>query len=473
MRFVVEAPETHPAERRYVLDVVLGEWLGLEYRLVTNGSPLVTIRAVDDDRGGRLTLPDVLLATPPDEWLTAASLPVLPCRVVEIDNVGPPIGARRTPGSSSLPVLYGDGTRSPSAWTTTDMGTRISVDIFGSIFFLVSRYEEVVNRDRDRHGRFPASASVAAQAGFLDRPLADEYVDLLWHAMATMWPSLVRPETTFRLRLTHDVDQPWSAFGQGGRAVARASAADVMRRRDARLAARRIRALYDARSARLDRDPFNAFAFLMDTSERHGLTSTFYFLAGNAPADFDFRYRLDDPPMLDLLRSVHERGHEIGLHASYVSHLSALRTEHELDALRAACRAVGFEQAEYGVRQHYLRFATPETWRIHDAAGFSHDSSVGFAEQIGFRAGTCREFPVFDLIDRRRLELRERPLVAMDATLFDYLGLSLADASERTLAIIEACRREGGDAVILYHNSSLGGTGHREQYRDLVDAVMA
>lgn len=473
MKLLVIAPAGRAAERRYVLDVVLSEWLGLDYQLVVGTNPRVAIRVVGDPRDRELTVPDVLFAVPSSAWLAQESMPILPLRLLETRATELCGGANAGPmAAQSIPVLYGDATESRLVWTPTATGISLAVDVFGAVFFLISRYEEIVKQDRDQHGRFPAGASVATHSGFVERPLADEYVDLLWNAMLVLWPSLSRRQSHFRLRLTHDVDQPWAALGQGVRAVAHASAGDILRRRDPVLAARRIRALYEARATRVDRDPYNVFSFLMDTSERHGLTSVFYFLAGNSPADFDYRYQLSDQPMLDLLRSIHERGHEIGLHASYLSHRSARRTDAEFAALRAACRTAGFEQPTYGVRQHYLRLANPDTWQIQEAAGFEHDSTLAFAEQVGFRAGTCREYPLFDLVRRKRLRLRERPLVVMDATLLEYLGLRLSEASARARAIVQTCRRQAGDAVVLYHNSSLAGKGRREHYRDLVDEIM-
>ena len=53
------------------------------------------------------------------------------------------------------------------------------MDVLGGMFWLLARCEEIVIRDRDAHGRFPMEAALAAAEGFVDRPLADEYVDLL------------------------------------------------------------------------------------------------------------------------------------------------------------------------------------------------------------------------------------------------------------------------------------------------------
>ncbi len=473
MTLLVRCPPDYLPERQYVLDLVLAEWLGLEYHMDSGRGSRTTIELVGDPRAGELTLPDVLFATPTEDWLTERSMPAVPLARIQ---VGPIPAAGGAPNglppdglpAGEIPVLFGDPGAQQAAWQATAAGGSVSVDIFGSVFFLLSRYEEVVRPARDLHERFPGAASLAATEEFLERPIVDEYVDLLWSAMHALWPALVRRPSTFRLRLTHDVDWPWAAMGQRIGTVARAVAGDLLRRHDPVLAAQRARSLVDARAGRIDRDPFNTFDFLMDTSERHGLRSTFYFMAGRTNPRIDGNYRLSDPPVADLLRRIHDRGHEVGLHASYGTHRSAELTQAELEGLRAACRAVGFDQATWGVRQHYLRFDNPDTWRSQELAGIDHDSTLGFADRIGFRAGTCREYPVFDLLEHRTLRLRERPLVAMDATLFAHLGLELDDAARRTRAVVAVCRRHRGDAVLLYHNSSLPGARQRAHYRDLV-----
>jgi hypothetical protein len=478
MTLIVHAPMVRLEERRYVLDVVLSEWLGLDYDLAPADGRRVTIRLAGDAGGRQLTLPDTLLSLPAEDWLTERSIPARPVARVQVEMRSPSGRGEHATSqgrdtAEPLPILFGEPDAADRPWRTTDAGLELSIDVFGSVFWLLARCEEVVRTDRDRHGRFPAAASLAGAEGFLERPIADEYVDLLWAAMHTLWPTLARRQAPFRLRLTHDVDSPWAALGRPAREIGHALAGDLVRRRDGNLAARRLRSAWDARSGRVDRDPFNTFDFLMDVSEHHGLRSTFYFLAGNAPGEYDFRYRIGDPPVADLLRRIHSRGHDVGLHASYMSHDSAARIRMEFEALTAACAAVGFDQPAWGVRQHYLRFRNPETWRNQDLAGLEHDSTLAFADRIGFRAGTCREYPLFDLGVRRRLALRERPLVVMDATLLEYMALGLDDAASRARAVVDACRRHGGDAVVLYHNSSLPGARLKAHYRDLVADLVA
>ena len=257
MTLLVEAPAAYEPERRYILDVVLGDWLGLDWDLRIADRQDVRI-AVAGECGGRcVVLPDVLFATRAEDWLTEASLPSV--RVAD-----------------GLPVLYGSSG---------------AVDVFGSAFFMLTRYEEMVVPDRDRHGRFPAAASIATRAGFLHMSIVDAYVELLWDALQRAWPRLRRRPRAFEVILTHDVDDPLATLDHSPRDVTRQLGGDLVRRRDPRLAARRMRSLLGDRRF----DPNNTFDFLMDVSERHGLRSAFYFLAHHNHGPRDGPYLFEDP----------------------------------------------------------------------------------------------------------------------------------------------------------------------------------
>ena len=50
---------------------------------------------------------------------------------------------------------------------------------------------------------------------------------------------------------------------------------------------------------------------------------------------------------------------------------------------------------KYYVRQHYLRWSI-KTPVIQNKFGFNNDSSVGYADYVGFRCGTSHEYSMFD-----------------------------------------------------------------------------
>jgi hypothetical protein len=254
------------------------------------------------------------------------------------------------------------------------------------------------------------------------------------------------------------------------RRVLHAAAADVLRRRDPALAVRRLRVRVRGCDDDHSADPWNTFGFLMAVAERNGRTCIFNFLADPVGPGAS-RYTLDDPWIRRLLSEVHQRGHEIGLHGSFRSHLDPARLQDEFAMLTNTASACGIRQDRWGGRQHFLRWENPTTWRAWDEVGLSYDSTVGFARHVGFRAGTCHPYRVYDLALRRPLRLWERPLIAMDTWLV-YQSLSLDQAAQIVLDASRTCRQFNGEFVGLWHNNGLASGRHRRWYAELVPQLV-
>jgi hypothetical protein len=457
MTLVVETPPTYEPERRYVLGVVLGEHLGLDWEHRPGERSDVRVTVAGDDDGRELSLPDGLFATAEGAWLTHASLPEAPLRWTEA-------GGRR------LPVLFGPPEPEPAADGDGD-AIRLGVDVLGGAFFMLTRYEEAVLEARDAYGRFPAASSLAHREGFLGIAVVDAYVELLWEALARLWPGLERRPRAFGLAISHDVDDPLATLGRNPPMLARQLAADLVSRRDPALALRRVRSWAPIGGADHRHDPYNTFDFLMEVSERHGVVSAFNFLATERVGARDGSYTLEHPWVRSLMARIHARGHEVGYHAGFDTYRDAERTEAEFGRLRTVAAQLGVAQEAWGGRQHYLRWENPCTWGNWERAGLDYDSTLGFAETVGFRVGTCHEFGAFHLRERRPLRLRERPLLVMDVTLFRYMALRPEGAVASVLDIARECRRTGGTLTLLWHNSTLPTAGQRRWYAELIAAV--
>jgi hypothetical protein len=104
-----------------------------------------------------------------------------------------------------------------------------------------------------------------------------------------------------------------------------------------------------------------------------------------------------------------------------------------------------------GVRMHWLYFAEGSAANL-EKAGFAYDSTWGYNEAVGYRAGTSQ---VFRLSGTR--QLMELPLSIMDSALFyrSRMGLSDREALARCSEIVANARSFGGTVVINWHDRSL------------------
>jgi hypothetical protein len=456
---LVRHPDTYRAERRYVLEVVLGEFLGLRFEARAEERADTEITVPELGGGRRVKIVEDLFATPEDRWLAPDSLPRRPLERWRVD----PGTIDATLIAPELPVIYGRRLSSGAFYEQVEEEARLGVDIFGAIFFQLTRYEEIADPSKDEHDRFPADASLALAEGFLERPLANEYLEILWATLRRLWPTLTRTERVFRERLSHDVDWPLhspTSVARTGKAVIRELASG----HDRGLALAELRAAWARMREDPAGDPYNTFDLIMDLSERKGIASAFYFMSGQTDASRDGIYRLEEPWIGALIGRIHERGHEVGLHPSYGTFRDPQAIEAEFRALRRTCESLGVSQPSWGGRQHYLRFENPTTWRGWEQAGLDYDSTLGFPRDPGFRCGVCYEYPVFDLRARRRLRLRERPLVAMEITLTERRSLSDQAVLEEIERLRRRCSAFGGEFTLLWHNSRLASRRERDLY---------
>ena len=352
-----------------------------------------------------------------------------------------------------------------------DNAAVIHYDILGLTYWMLTRLEEVGRIDLDNHQRFPATSSHAYQHGYLERPIVDEWLNILGQIVQRIWPQLKLKEHRFSIKVSHDVDVP-SRYGfrsWGG--IARAMAGDLINRGDVAGALRAPWIRLNSSRQLHPADPANTFDWLMDVSDRHGLTSAFYFICGRTEAGKDADYEPEHPAIRNLMRRIHARGHEIGLHPSYGCYQRSEVIVAEAVRLRRIAEQEGISQTEWGGRMHYLRWEQPTTLNAWAQAGMTYDSTLSYADRPGFRCGTCFEYPAYDPVAAVALGLRIRPLVVMECTVMAprYMGLGTGDAARiKFLQLKRACKSVGGCFTLLWHNSQFESAAERVLYESLL-----
>lgn len=423
------------------LEVVLEERYGHKFELAEQaGSLLLTLQGqngtIQFDR-----LQSVFHKSnsnfPCKRWMASAEGYAAP-----IDDTIP------APGNSDLP--------SPLI-ETLERGAKIHYDILGLIYWMLTRLEEVGRADLDKHLRFPATSSHAYQHDYLDRPLVDEWLIILGQVIQRVWPGVELKQHEFRIKVSHDVDRP-SRYGfRPLRQLVRAMVGDLLIYRNLKgaLVAPWIR--FSTRHNLHAADSFNTFEWIMDVSEANNLKSAFYFICGRTHPLYDADYEPEHPSIRKLMRRIHDRGHEIGLHPSYGTFQSPEQIRLEATRLKRVCEEEGIHQQEWGGRMHYLRWEQPLTLRGWSGAGMNYDSTLGYADRPGFRCGTCHEYRAFDPVAQETLCLRVRPLIAMEGTFLSskYLSLESGEAVIKLTQLKAACERVGGQFTLLWHNSEL------------------
>lgn len=184
-----------------------------------------------------------------------------------------------------------------------------------------------------------------------------------------------------------------------------------------------------------------------------GLKSTYFFIpfkgrAGNKVSVGNSRRRAARYDIRDVrnwVKLLSEKGCEIGVHGIDCWH----DCEKGRLELNEVTQAAGVEGT--GNRTHWLCFDSNSAKQLEDA-GYSYDSTFGYNETVGFRAGTAQLFR--PLGANRILEV---PLHIQDVALFNpsYLNMTDEEASQSCKEVINQVLTYGGVLTILWHLRSI------------------
>jgi hypothetical protein len=148
----------------------------------------------------------------------------------------------------------------------------------------------------------------------------------------------------------------------------------------------------------------------------------------------------------DWTKRLQDEGCELGLHGIDAWHSV------EQGRVESARIAAVAKPGEMGIRMHWL-LRDENTYRVLEESGFAYDSTDGYNETIGYRAGTTQVFR-----PPGRCRLLELPMHIQDGALFysNRLDLSEDEAWKRCAGMIDDAMRFGGVLTLLWHDRSHG-----------------
>lgn len=428
-------------ERKYIIDVLFGDFLQCDYNL----------EFAENATNWQITLPnsntiefsDAFFGIYEDYLIEKA----LPKHATFAENPFTP--------EKNIPIIYGN-----EKTEVSENSIHCGIDVFASSFFMLTRWEEYVNKARDAHDRFPAIESVAFKNNFLERPVVNEYVEMI-RSMFDFLSYHITNKRKMTLLLTHDIDQIYKYYylSDGIRDIGR----DIIKKHEPLLALEKIKN-YLMSHVNHNHDPFNSFDFIMNESEKINLKSHFFFM-GTGTSKYDNFYDIKARNSIKLAMIIKNRGHILGFHPSYNAYNDTEQFKKEKQEIEEALK-----MPIICGREHFLRFEAPKTWQIWEDNGMKWDTTLSYADHTGFRCGTCYDFPVYNFLTRRQLNLREKPLIVMEATLLDenYRNVNDDKFLEITNKLMNDCKKYKGEFVLLWHNSRLTNKRFKDLYRLLL-----
>lgn len=345
----------------------------------------------------------------------------------------------------------------------------LKADLIASTYFLISRYEETVRKNvRDEHGRFPGKESLPYRAGFIDRPIVDEYGRLLRQQLREIGVDVPEPPCKIRkIYITHDVDH--IAHFRDVRALLGGLLRSLKRPKEGPKA---MKSFFGG----LRFDPWYTFPFLFNTDNelRKKIGNdrceiiTFIRSGGSKYKQDKPAANLIHPDYKNLFRYCKRKNITIGLHSSYEVGVRPQLINDEKNKLEKILKT----RINYN-RNHYLTSREPADMLTLIGAGITDDFTLGYADMAGFRLGTCRAVKYIDLKNRQVTQLTLHPLPVMDRTLSDkrYMYMNAHEAFQYCTQLIDNVESYNGEISLLWHNNSVEKTAnsyHRKLFRDII-----
>jgi len=333
-------------------------------------------------------------------------------------------------------------------------------DLLAMIFYLVSRYEEYLPFGEEKFGRFSAKGSLAQQSNFLHQPLINQWSLKLGKMLKEKFPKLSTNTPKFKFQSTFDIDYAWAFQHRGVKRTVVGYGGDILKRRT-RTLKKRIQTHFFGK-----KDPYQVFDYLEKIHQQYQIEPTYFFLLGDeGPYDQNISHK--KIPFQKLIQNI-DRKYETGIHPSMRSNSSFTILQKEKKRLEKITGKVVTKS-----RQHFLMLKFPETYLNLLKVGIKEDYTMGYADDVGFRASIATPFPWFDLLENTTTDLMIHPFQVMDGTLnFQYLGLSKEDALAKTKELIQTTQTVGGTFCLLWHNSTLSGMDEWDGWFDLYEEIL-
>lgn len=326
----------------------------------------------------------------------------------------------------------------------------IRKDIIASgFYFLTCWHEYILSSKGIPKGRIDFKQSLQFRWDFTEIPVVDIYCQILYRIVRLILPEFIRDihwnqSKAFAISLSHDIDYWHYWTPQHLLETYQYNLTTIYKRPLAAL----FKILGHTWHKAFTNNPWRKMHKIIKQEDNRGVQSTWFLLGKSDFEDARQNYISDvtyKEQILDLLSQK-----DIGLHGSPDSAFDLDILTKELKVLTD----LGLNPS--GFRTHYLHFDYQTSFSILEQAGIKYDSTLGFWEHAGYRAGTSFPFYPFNLKENRPFRVLEIPLIVMDTTLHSpkAMNLNFISAYFRLSKMLSKAADYQSHISFLWHNTT-------------------
>jgi hypothetical protein len=317
-----------------------------------------------------------------------------------------------------LPVLF-----------PAEKNNTISFDIFASIFYLISRYEEYLPHEQDEHGRFLSTNSILFKSVFNFKPIVEIWLQYLQQEILKHNEYIIFKQHHFTKTYTFDIDHAFEFLGRN------------WFKNPPNIFKKEVRKVISKSTP----DAFDTFQFIDNFCSSTKQNCIFFFLLNN-----DNKLNSNVSPNSKELHNIIQqlKKYTIGIHPSYYHSTTQILNE------KQTLEKMTKETVRFS-RQHFLRIHFPSYFQELLTSQIEKDFSLAYPNVSGCRAGTTQPFRFFDLSKNESTKLILQPFVFMDATYQYYQKIDQDSIAQQVEKLLEEIKKINGNFVSLFHNDLL------------------
>lgn len=323
----------------------------------------------------------------------------------------------------------------------------LTFDIFSMFFWNLSRYEEYQKYDADKFGRFTYSQSL----DFKNEIYSVPYLDLALIYFASLLNLDLRSLWNIENKPTVDIDIAYKYLGRG---FFRTFFAAI---RHPKFFQKRIKVFLTKE------DPYawnNTISKKLNPSKN----TQIFWLCSSKTNYYNKQVSLDYKNLLlDINNS--SNNFTIGLHPSANTSKASWQVEKNW-LEKISNRTISSS------RQHFLLLSLPETYYDLISIGIQEDWSMGYSDNVGFRAATSHAFRWYDLKNNTSTPFVIHPFCFMDVTLKNYLQLKSDEALAEINKLYHWISLCGGMFCYILHNESLSSDSEWNSWQPIFEQII-
>lgn len=360
-------------------------------------------------------------------------------------------------GLDDVEIQIQDWGRTKCFFYNGDKST-IPFDIFAASFYMLSRYEEYLPHVKDDFGRFTAVESIAYKHNFLHQPVVDIWAYYFKEALQKQFPEFQFPKKSYRIKPIIDVPSAYNYRLKGIMRTFGGIIKDFLKLR--------LRSLYNRFTVILGfkHDPYDTFKYIITRQKHTKFKFLFFFLLGDY-STYDKGINPNKKGFVSLIKHVSDYC-DVGLKTSYfaIDDASILKKEKiKMEEI--------INKPLVASRQSFSRLNLPESYRHLIELEIKEDYTMGYVNQIGFRAGSCTPFLFYDLDFEIQTPLKINSYHVMDHTLLQKH--SFLDKKKVLNEVINEIKQVDGEFIPIFHNYTFSDSMRWSGFKELFNLILS